>query len=156
MFWINLFFLLQQLSPPTSNQLGPSNQIKSKHLYPGIFNKNLQMIPPQQHVSIPVPMSEVGLPKLVWWVCHGHGYKMNIDVGIEYTFNLLRTLHSTCPDFQQKVWRGHSGHCCMLNKHLILTTWKALNQTLSLTYRQHPNNPELLCRAMTALHNRRY
>lgn len=48
------------------------------------------MILPWKVVSVSGPMSEVGLPKLVWWVCHG--YKMNTEAGTEHTSNLIKTL----------------------------------------------------------------
>lgn len=41
-------------------------------------------MPKNEHL-ISVPISEVGLPKLVSWVCHR--YKMDTEAGIEYTSN---------------------------------------------------------------------
>ena len=102
------------------------------------------MIPPQQYVSIPVPMSEVGLPRLVWWVCHG--YKMNIGAGIEYTFNLKGTLNLICFDFQQKIWRGSLRFVCWTNTEYLPHGGQWSEQYFNI-HEQHPNNPELLCRA---------
>lgn len=74
--WINPFFLLQtllSLPPPISNNLVSWNKIKqNKSIYTlrCLTKSPSDSTMPKNEHFISVPISEVGLPKLVSWVCH--------------------------------------------------------------------------------------